>query len=175
MAITDGMTKLYLHKYFKKRLQETFKSFERYGSNASLVMLDLDHFKKINDLYGHQTGDEVLIKVSNIILNESRSPDIPSRYGGEEFAVILPNVNIDGAKLMAERLRKNVEDIVIEYEDQIIKVTISIGIASIADNKPKSSNDLIRMADAALYYSKKNGRNQINVFNNSMNLKVKED
>ncbi|HOV14032.1 MAG TPA: sensor domain-containing diguanylate cyclase, partial [Spirochaetota bacterium] len=172
LAISDGKTKLYIHRYFQTRLDEELKRTARYGGEISLIMFDLDHFKSINDTYGHQMGDEVLIKVAGIIKSNCRTSDIPSRFGGEEFAVILVETGKEGAFVYGEKIRKIVEESVFLYNDKEIKITISVGITSYRDNNPKNSIDFISMADKALYYSKKNGRNQINFYNESM---IKED
>ncbi len=169
MAISDGKTKLFIHRYFQSRLDEELKRTSRYGGDISIVMFDIDHFKSVNDTYGHQMGDEVLIKVATIIKNNCRVSDIPSRFGGEEFAVILVETNKDGAVFYGEKIRKLVEESVFIHKDKEVKITISAGIAVDSDNQPKDSADFLSMADKALYYSKKNGRNQTNLFDVKMN------
>lgn len=163
LAITDGMTKLFIHRYFQGRLDTEIKRAERYNTKVSLIMLDIDHFKKFNDEYGHPVGDEVIKKVAMIIKNNIReSIDIASRYGGEEFAVILPETEIEGTRLIAERIRKNIEDMVIEIDNLKLKLTISAGCAEF----PLHANDkesLVEEADSALYHSKENGRNRVTV------------
>lgn len=168
MAISDGKTKLYIHRYFQTRLDEELKRTSRYGGDISLIMFDLDHFKSINDTYGHQMGDEVLIKVASAIKNNCRTSDIPSRFGGEEFAVILVETSKDGAFIYGEKIRKIVEDLKFYSNNKEIKVTISAGIASYKESFPKNSQDFLSMADKALYFSKQNGRNQINMYDESM-------
>src|SRR4030042_2327346 len=135
MAITDGMTKLFIHKYFQGRIAEEFKRAERYNRDLSLIMIDLDHFKKINDKYGHQFGDEVLIKTANEIKANCRASDLPSRYGGEEFAIILPETNMKSSIALAERLRKKISKFNIKYSNETVNYTLSAGVSSIKENK----------------------------------------
>ncbi len=165
LSITDGMTKLFIHRYFQIRLEEEMKRSLRYGSPVSLVMTDIDHFKKFNDTYGHQIGDMVLIKVADIMRETIRNEiDIACRYGGEEFAVIAPQTGTDDARLMAERLRAAIEKTVLPGPGgRELKVTISLGISTYPiDTKDKK--ELIMKADAALYYSKEHGRNRLTHF-----------
>ena len=139
---------------------------KRYKKPFSLIMLDLDHFKKINDKYGHPVGDIVLKEVSKAISNTIRESDIAARYGGEEFAIVLPETDLKGAALAAERLRKAVENLEIEANGCRVYTTISVGAScyhiSIGD---KYKSDLISAADSALYNSKNTGRNKICVVN----------
>ena len=164
MAITDGKTKLYIHKYFETRLFEEYIRAERYNKELTVVMLDIDHFKKINDTYGHQFGDEVLIKIADVIKSTCRVCDIAARFGGEEFSIILPETNKDNGFLLSERLRKKVEDLEFEHEGQLIKITISGGVSTYPDNNSKNSKNLLEQADKALYNSKGNGRNKVTAF-----------
>ncbi len=170
LAITDGMTKLFINKYFQRRLLESFRLSERYQTELSLLMIDLDHFKRINDIYGHQMGDEVLIRTAEIIRCNVRSTDLPCRYGGEEFSVILNNTALDQAMIVAERIRQRVENMEVEFEDSIIKITISGGIVSFKSHQPKSSQDMIKKADLSLYHSKHQGRNQITEWNSTLKM-----
>lgn len=183
MAITDGMTKLYIHRYFCERLKEEINRSIRHKRDVSMIMFDIDHFKKINDTYGHQLGDEFLIKTAMIIKGNCRKSDIPARYGGEEFSVILPETNIEGAYIFAERIRKAVEGTEIHHKDNIIKITISAGISSLDYNRTSDAGKklhtlatgkelytpaagaFIEMADKALYFSKQHGRNRVSVYN----------
>jgi len=164
MAITDGMTKLFIHRYFQNRLEEEFKRAERYKRDLSLIMIDLDHFKNFNDKYGHLLGDEVLIQTAEIIRNNCRASDIPSRYGGEEFAIILPETDMEDAITFAERIREKVEKLEIIYQDKIIHYTLSAGVSSYKNNKPEDAINLLGMADIALYVSKEKGRNRVTFF-----------
>ena len=159
-AITDGMTKLYLHRYFKQRLGDEIKRAARFKRNIAMIMVDIDHFKLLNDNYGHQTGDEVLKRVASIIRRAVRTHDLPARYGGEEFALVLPETDMIGAVAVAERIRRAIENDVIEYGGNVIRKTASFGVAVF----PDCANDmdsLIKAADVALYWSKEHGRNQV--------------
>lgn len=164
LSITDGLTKLYVHRYFQASLSNEIKRAKRYNKPLSLILFDIDHFKKFNDTYGHQMGDLVLAGVANIVKNKVRNVDIPARYGGEEFAIILPETNVDSAQLVAERLRSSVESYEFISPDNIkLKVTISIGIASFPIHATDKL-ELIKFADSALYESKKQGRNRVTVY-----------
>ncbi len=162
MAITDGLTGLVNHKHFKYMLDREVERSKRYKTTVSLVMLDIDHFKIINDTYGHQAGDEVLISLARLIKDNFRSVDICARYGGEEFAVILPETDIYGARLCAERLRLAVENSEIVYDGNKLRVTISLGVSSNIEGTCKSDL-MIKSADSALYKSKEDGRNMVTV------------
>lgn len=164
MAITDGMTKLFIKRYFIVRITEELSRAKRYNRDVSLLMFDIDHFKIFNDTHGHQAGDAVLIQTAKLIRDGSRNCDTPARYGGEEFALILPETNLSGALEVGERLRKQIESQEIMYDKNVLRLTISIGVASYSVDKPKDYEDLIRMADMALYYSKENGRNRVSPF-----------
>lgn len=159
LATTDGLTGLYNHRRFQENLSEEFKRLNRQSSPVSLILTDIDYFKKVNDTYGHPAGDLVLKGVSKIIREEIRDIDMPARYGGEEFAVILPGTDAEGSKNIAERLRKAVMDTAFSADGKALKVTISIGIAS-APVDAKSKEELIEKTDQALYHAKHNGRNQ---------------
>ncbi len=159
LAITDAMTKLYLKRYFQLRLDDEFKRAERYKGKLALAMIDIDHFKRINDTYGHTKGDEILISVAKSIKDNFRDVDIPARYGGEEFSVIMPEVSKEDALIAVERLRKTVESIPHEFQGKTVMVTISIGVAE-APLDAAAPLALVEAADAALYRSKENGRNR---------------
>ena len=159
-AITDGMTKLYLHRYFKQRLADEIKRAARFKRRIAMIMVDIDHFKLLNDNYGHQTGDEVLKHVAAILRRAVRTHDLPARYGGEEFALVLPETDMLGAVAVAERIRRSIENEVIEFGGAVIRKTASFGVAVF----PDCANDmdsLIKAADVALYWSKEHGRNQV--------------
>jgi diguanylate cyclase (GGDEF)-like protein len=159
LSITDGLTRLFVHRYFQARLSEELLRARRYGLTLSLIMLDIDNFKKFNDIYGHQMGDEVLQKVSVCIKETIRTGiDIPCRYGGEEMAVVLPETRCEEAFQTAERIRESIAALNIKHESGILKVTTSVGIASYpGDAHDKAS--LIQIADKALYKSKSKGKN----------------
>jgi diguanylate cyclase (GGDEF)-like protein len=166
MAFKDGLTGLYNHRYFQDLMDHELSRAKRYKKPFSLIMLDLDHFKKINDQYGHPVGDVVLKEVSTAIQNSIRDCDFAARYGGEEFAVVLPETELKGGAMAAERMRKAVEDLKIAAKGIDIDVTISIGVTcyhTLTDNKDKS--EIISEADKALYRSKSKGRNKTSVYN----------
>ncbi|OGM08788.1 MAG: hypothetical protein A2008_01365 [Candidatus Wallbacteria bacterium GWC2_49_35] len=163
-SITDGMTKLFIHRYFQARLDEEIIRARRYQSTLSLIMLDVDHFKKFNDTYGHQMGDVVLIGVAGVVHDLIRKNiDIPARYGGEEFAVILPETDIEGAYRLAERIRLEISKKEFEHNGKVVNVTASLGIASYPLHAT-AKLDLIARADLALYKSKENGRNKVSIY-----------
>ncbi len=164
IAIKDGLTNIYNHRYFQELLDKELTRAERYSRTLSLILIDIDHFKKINDTFGHHQGDEVLRSVAEIFEQAVRRPDIAARYGGEEFAVVLPETDIQGAVVLAERIRQEVEKMEIKLNDQSIKVTISLGITTYNPSiDRKTKKDLIEAADNALYKSKKTGRNRISI------------
>lgn len=171
LAITDGLTKLFIHRYFQARLDEEIMRAKRYHTTVSLILFDIDHFKKFNDTYGHQQGDIVLIESAKLIKQAVRDTvDIPARYGGEEFAIILPETDAKGAQLVAERLRKTVEAYDYPGQGKALKVTISLGIASFPDHA-STKPVLIKKADIALYACKEKGRNCSSIYNDSMSEK----
>jgi diguanylate cyclase (GGDEF)-like protein len=159
LAITDGLTGLFNHRHFQEQLAKEFNRLDRLSGHLSLLLIDIDHFKKINDTYGHPVGDSVLKRVAGIIRKAIRNIDIAARYGGEEFAVILIGTDAGGAGKMAERLRKAVANIGFSAEKDTFHVTISIGISTnIGDVRKKE--ELVEMADKALYHAKRSGRNR---------------
>lgn len=159
LSITDGLTRLFVHRYFQARLSEELLRARRYGLTLSLIMLDIDNFKNFNDTYGHQTGDKVLQKVSATIKDTIRTGvDIPCRYGGEEMSVILPETRADEALQTAERIRENIAAIRISHPSGVLNITTSIGIASYP-NDAHDQQSLITNADKALYASKAHGKN----------------
>jgi diguanylate cyclase (GGDEF)-like protein len=168
LAITDGLTKLFIHRYFQARLEEELVRARRYHTACSLILFDIDHFKIFNDTYGHQQGDIVLIEVAKLMKYTVRDTvDIPARYGGEEFVIILPETDAKGALLVAERLRKTIEAYDFPGQEQSLKVTISLGIATFPDHASEKSV-LIKKADIALYACKNKGRNCSFIWNDSL-------
>jgi diguanylate cyclase (GGDEF)-like protein len=162
LVFRDGLTGLYNHRYFQEILEkEVFRS-QRYHSSLSLVMFDIDFFKKVNDTYGHPVGDLVLINIARTAAGAVRSNDVVSRYGGEEFAVILPETDQSGLRVFAERLRRSIEKMTTEAEGKKIKVTISVGgVTSVPEMTDITKKLLVDTADKALYASKENGRNRV--------------
>ncbi|MGQ9629894.1 MAG: diguanylate cyclase [bacterium] len=173
LATVDGLTKVYIHRYFQLRLAEELKRAMRYNKNLSLIMLDIDHFKRFNDTYGHQQGDAVLVNVARLLKKVARETDIVARYGGEEFALILPETDGAGAGILAERLRSEVENHRVPSDKGFLQVTISLGVASYPQNNIKDKDDLIKKADMALYNAKRGGRNRVCLYEDRL-LEEKE-
>lgn len=159
LSRTDHLTGLYNRGYWELRLIQEFKRYDRYEQPSSLIMLDIDHFKKINDKYGHTIGDEAIRGVSRAIKEQVRDLDIAGRYGGEEFGIVLTNTNGDGACVFAERLRSAIEHLTIYTEGHEIKFTVSLGISELTSQIHDHRN-WIEKADQALYKSKESGRNR---------------
>jgi diguanylate cyclase (GGDEF)-like protein len=158
----DGLTKFYTQKYFKIMLDREVERVKRFGGYLSLIMIDIDHFKKVNDMYGHDAGDHILHKVSLLITHNTRKINVIGRYGGDEFAIIAPISDIEGARRLGERLRQFVEQTRFNYDGKPIKVTLSVGVAA-WDKHITSGRDHIIKADKALYASKRAGRNKVSV------------
>jgi diguanylate cyclase (GGDEF)-like protein len=159
MATTDGLTGLLNHRTFQARFDEALASARRYRRKASLLITDIDHFKTVNDTYGHPTGDQVLKGVAKILREKARDTDLVARYGGEEFAIVMPETDTQGAYVIAERIREAVGAEIFQTEQGPLKVTMSLGISTY----PESTEDrqtLFDLADQCLYFAKRNGRNQ---------------
>ena len=162
LALRDGLTGLYNHRYFQDFLAVSLESATRYGHPLSLLLLDIDNFKQVNDQYGHPAGDIVLREMGELLVKLARKCDVVARYGGEEFAVILPETGTSGARVLANRLRRGVEQHRIYHGDTHIPVTISIGAATTGDDgRICSRSALITKSDAALYSAKRGGRNRV--------------
>ncbi len=162
LAFRDGLTGLYNHRFFQEELDKELERSKRYEREFSLIIFDIDHFKKINDTYGHPVGDIVLSAISRTVEHAVRKADIVARYGGEEFAVILPETDFMGAKVVAERIRGDIERISLEENGTTIKVTVSVGFTSYRyTSKIQEKGPLISMADKALYTAKQSGRNAV--------------
>ncbi len=159
LVITDALTGIHNRRYFDKMLAREWSRFERYKHGFTLLLIDLDHFKSINDTHGHQLGDEVLRRIANTLRNTLRASDVIARYGGEEFAVIAPEMNVQVALQVAERLRENVKKSAMP--EPIERVTVSIGVASTAHRDASSPDRLVRLADAHLYRAKDEGRDRV--------------
>ncbi len=165
LSYTDGMTDLHNFRYFKLRLKEEVGRHQRSNAGLSLLILDVDNFKNYNDTMGHPAGDKVLKKLGAILKSSVRENDIVSRYGGEEFAVILPAIEHEGARILAERIREVVEETPFDNENvqPLGKLTISLGVASLPEDA-NNAKDLIHYADTALYAAKHGGRNRVRIF-----------
>ena len=158
LAITDPLTQLHNRRYFMTRSEEELRRSQRYGGPLTILLLDVDHFKKVNDTHGHQVGDEVLVAVAQRLRASLRSTDVLARYGGEEFVVCLPETPVDGARAIAERLRASVEAEIVPAMGRA--VTVSIGVAMLRPDT-QSVGSLLENADAALYRAKRAGRNRV--------------
>jgi diguanylate cyclase (GGDEF)-like protein len=161
-AITDGLTQLYNYRFFMNEISRELKRSQRFNAQFSLLMIDIDHFKELNDKLGHLVGDEVLQRLAALFKANTRSIDSASRYGGEEFAIIVPGIHKKNAHLMAEKLRIIVENQSVPGQRKLSskKLTISIGVASYPDDG-KTVKEIIRKADEALYQAKERGRNRV--------------
>ncbi|MCH2056199.1 MAG: diguanylate cyclase [Thalassotalea sp.] len=165
LSQTDGLTKLFNRMHWERCLRAEFKRWTRSKNPSCLVMIDIDHFKKINDEYGHVVGDETIRHISALIREQVRETDVSGRYGGEEFAILLSDTTLDNAHVFAERLRQTVEASVVKYNDIDLKYTISAGVSEI--NEAISTYEAwIECADSALYRSKEGGRNRVTTFPN---------
>ncbi|MEC8232696.1 MAG: diguanylate cyclase [Pseudomonadota bacterium] len=159
----DGLTGLYNRRYWQERFDEVFKLSKRREKPSTAMMLDIDHFKRINDTYGHQAGDKVIKMLAALIKRCIRETDLAGRYGGEEFAIILTDSALDNAKVVAERIRQFAQRLEVEHEGKTIRFTISLGLAEF-DSNIKGAMGWLELADQALYEAKQNGRNQHRVF-----------
>jgi diguanylate cyclase (GGDEF)-like protein len=161
-SVTDSLTQVKNRHYFDKKLPAEYRRAFREKAWLSLLIIDIDHFKKFNDLHGHQAGDKVLQEVANAIQEVVQRPsDAVSRYGGEEFIVLLPNTPKEGAALVAERIRKTIQALNFQWQDESLSVTISIGLASCIPAYYEGESTLFKQADDYLYVAKDNGRNQV--------------
>ncbi|HEY9070279.1 MAG TPA: diguanylate cyclase [Candidatus Ozemobacteraceae bacterium] len=165
LATIDGLTGLIVRRHFQSRMEEEFRRAKRYEKPLSFIMTDIDHFKKFNDTWGHQTGDMVLREVAKIVRCTIRDTDVAARYGGEEFCVILPETDLEGGRLFAERLRQKVETSVFQGPKGDLRVTISLGLSALPYNYAETTVEMMKIADEALYEAKHAGRNRVGVSN----------
>lgn len=163
LAITDALTGVYTRRYFLERFEEELKRSKLRKSKMAFLLVDADHFKKVNDTYGHLTGDEVLRQIAAVLKESVREIDIVGRYGGEEFCVVLPDTDAKGVVFVAERIRKTVGGKKIRAYDAVLHITISIGIA-VFPTDGETAEELIDKSDWALYRAKSAGRNCIIAF-----------
>ncbi len=162
LAFRDDLSGLYNHRYFQEVFDSELKRAYRYAHPLSLMLLDIDYFKKINDTHGHLVGDEVIREISSLMVKLVRHCDIVARYGGEEFAIILPETALTGAKVLAQRVRRGIEQNHFQFEENTLPVTISIGLASTEVNQLEMSKTaLLNHSDNALYKAKRAGRNRV--------------
>jgi len=160
LKTTDGLTGAYNKRYFDEELERELHRFQRYERPLSLLIMDIDHFKRINDDYGHLAGDRVLSQLGLLMSSNIRREDTFCRYGGEEFTVLMPEMDLAGAVAMADRLRQLVEEAHFSFEGLDLPVTVSIGVAE-ADNTMTEADSFIRIADKRLYKAKDDGRNRV--------------
>lgn len=158
----DRLTGLFNRGHWEEMLIQEYRRCSRSGRVSSLLMFDIDHFKNVNDTYGHQAGDAVICALSDVLRKTQRDTDIAGRYGGEEFAVVLPDTNVKQAFAFAERLRKCLDATVVEFEGQSLRFTVSVGVSQL-DESIGNAQAWLSMSDQALYRSKNNGRNQTTV------------
>jgi len=174
LATTDGLTKLYVHRYFQLLLDQEMQNSHQDNKQFALIMMDIDNFKAFNDTYGHQLGDKVLRSVARAVKNISRAEDIAARYGGEEFVMILPETDAQQAMIAAENIRASVAELEISHASQKLHVTISLGVSTFPEHAEKKEA-LIHAADAALYISKHKGKNCVSLFEKKVFFTKAED
>jgi diguanylate cyclase (GGDEF)-like protein len=160
-ALRDGLTKAFNKKYFLDRLESEFRFAKRHRVPLSLILFDIDHFKKINDANGHVAGDQVLTMLARRVQETIRSEDVFARYGGEEFAVICRAIEVGNAVTFAERIRAAIEGSRFQFETSLIPVTVSLGVSGLPHNEAPEPQALISAADEALYSAKRGGRNRV--------------
>lgn len=175
MASYDSLTHVLNRRFGLIRLKEEFSTAQRYGSDLSVIMLDIDKFKKVNDTFGHEAGDLILRQVASAIALNLRNEEVICRYGGEEFLIILPMANLNKAGRAAERLRRIVQQQTNYYKDKAILVTISLGVGSLSSLNSQNENNLINAADTALYHAKNMGRNQVAIFRDNESVLLPKD
>jgi diguanylate cyclase (GGDEF)-like protein len=167
LAMVDGLTGLFMRRYFDARIEEEIERSKRYGSAFSVVMMDVDDFKRLNDAHGHLIGDRVLRGIAHVVKSQMRGVDTAARYGGEEIAVILPRTEMVNAYNVGERIRGAIADLRITTDSdplQVLRVTASFGIAAYPESGASDGEDLVRRADRALYRAKKTGKNRVELF-----------
>lgn len=162
LAVSDGLTQLANHRHFQDRLREEFRRAQRYDDALALILLDLDHFKVINDNFGHQQGDEVLVSAATALRAAVRETDFVARYGGEEFAVLLPKTHLAGALTVAERIAQEFRKL--RFAAEGLSVTGSFGVSGYPGRSVNTGEQLVRTADEALYRAKREGRNRIALY-----------
>lgn len=167
LSRTDRLTQLYNRGYWEECLEKEFMRVQRTHEPCSLVIFDIDHFKKVNDTYGHQAGDEVIRTTAQKLTVTHRNTDLAGRYGGEEFVVILVGTDADGGFYFTERLRKKIEQTSVSYEQQAINFTVSLGIAEYSPDI-KTHSEWIERADRALYEAKHSGRNRSVIYSDKL-------
>jgi diguanylate cyclase (GGDEF)-like protein len=165
LAITDGLTGLFNHRYFLRELETEFRKALRYGRSLALLLLDIDHFKDVNDRYGHPCGDLVLKNLAGLLNDCLRSSDVAARCGGDEFAILLPETNKSKALEVADKLRRQLEKSPFAWNNDSFSITCSIGVAAVPDRGIDNWYSLLENADRSLYRDKGEGRNHVLTFN----------
>jgi two-component system, cell cycle response regulator len=160
-SVTDALTGAHNREHFDTQLRAELSYARRHHTEVSLVIFDADNFKKVNDTYGHQVGDAVLMQIANVVRGTVRSEDVFARYGGEEFALVLRGIDIEGAGAVADRLRERIAALAIETDRGTLRVTVSAGCSSLASSEEKTPEGLIAVADRRLYGAKHAGRNRV--------------
>jgi diguanylate cyclase (GGDEF)-like protein len=164
-AIYDTLTSLFNRRYFEEKLTADAQKAFHSGSNLSIIMVDIDHFKKVNDTFGHAGGDKVLREIASLLKNSvRRQDDTVARYGGEEFVLVLPGAPLEATSTIAERIRQTIANTPIDIGQSQIHLTISLGISNFPIHRAKSKDELVKMADLALYEAKRGGRNRVCIF-----------
>jgi diguanylate cyclase (GGDEF)-like protein len=161
LAQSDPLTRLFNRRALREKLESELNRCHRNGKPCSLIMADIDHFKSVNDTYGHQAGDEVLIAVAELLHDQLRPYDLAARYGGEEFCLVLPETDLEQARITAERIRGKIAQLRFAGDLESLHLTISLGVASTCGKIAKPQDDLIHLADEALYLAKHNGRDRV--------------
>jgi diguanylate cyclase (GGDEF)-like protein len=164
MAMVDGLTGLFVRRYFDARLDEEIQRSRRFDNEFSIVLMDIDDFKQLNDTYGHLVGDRMLRGIADTVRRAMRAVDTAARYGGEEFAMILPRTALLDAYNQAERIRQQIADFRLDAEGHVLSVTASFGIASHPDGGAADAEALIRLADRALYRAKRTGKDRVELY-----------
>ena len=167
LSNVDGLTGLYNRRYFQQAIERMVMESSRTDTQLSIIMLDIDHFKRINDTYGHKAGDDVIRFMSRTLKNNIRKVDVAARYGGEEFVLLLHNTNANGAAKLAEKIRILIKDASINADGSQLNITSSFGVSSFP-SIVMSAGQLVKSADDALYHSKNNGRNMVTLYSEQM-------
>jgi diguanylate cyclase (GGDEF)-like protein len=172
LATIDDLTQLFNRRYFFERFNQEMERAKRYQRPLSCLILDIDHFKHVNDTYGHLSGDQVLIDIAQILINNCRQSDLAGRYGGEELIILLLETDSPGAMIIAERIREMIEQHqTVDDRREIIRVTVSMGVVSLTGpelEKMDKNERIVQYADDALLQAKKDGRNRIEIYQTSM-------
>jgi diguanylate cyclase (GGDEF)-like protein len=160
LMTVDGLTQVYNRRYFNEALEREFNRSKRYGRGMSLILFDIDHFKRVNDTYGHLAGDGLLRAIAAAVKPRLRREDILARTGGEEFGILLPEITLDGARVTADKVRRIVEVSPMSFDQKTVTCTISLGVAMLVD-RDLTPEDLYRRTDERLYEAKQGGRNRV--------------